>query len=91
VLEVTDTKTQDNGERPRFLDVYDDFDLFTPVNITVAAERSPPEVVIEAAVLLAAVGEYAPNRVDIFAPSGFRFLPNCFSAGRCPERPFCVM
>lgn len=53
------------------------------MNFTVATPRAPPEVVIELEVTLFDLGEKSeyPNRVDVYAPAGYKFLLSCFAPG----------
>jgi len=62
--------------------VYDDFNLYSQVNFSVSAPQSPPEVVIEVHVTILDLGEFPPNRVDVYGPSGFKFLLSCFAPGQ---------
>eukprot|EP00913_Durusdinium_trenchii_P018476 g17358.t1 len=61
----------------------DDFELLSKVNFTATTAHAPPEVVITLEVILYDLGEESeyPNRVDVYAPSGYKFLLSCFAPG----------
>jgi len=83
VLELTDDWSIANKEVAMHKGSFDDFTLLSKVNFTCGAPRSPPEVIIMIEVTIAALGEPSeyPNRIDVYAPPGFKFLLNCFSPG----------
>eukprot|EP00931_Biecheleriopsis_adriatica_P048501 TRINITY_DN28018_c0_g1_i1.p1 TRINITY_DN28018_c0_g1~~TRINITY_DN28018_c0_g1_i1.p1 ORF type:complete len:3899 (-),score=525.31 TRINITY_DN28018_c0_g1_i1:23-11719(-) len=83
VIELTDDYSVSTGEVAMHKGSFDDFTLLSQVNFTVDAPRSPPEVTIMVEVTIYELGEPSeyPNRVDVYAPSGFKFLLNCFFPG----------
>lgn len=83
VLELTDDWCIENNEVAMHKGSFDDFTLLSKVNFTCAAPRSPPEVIITIEVTIFALGEPTeyPNRIDVYAPPGYKFLLNCFAEG----------
>eukprot|EP00930_Biecheleria_cincta_P034426 TRINITY_DN23798_c0_g1_i1.p1 TRINITY_DN23798_c0_g1~~TRINITY_DN23798_c0_g1_i1.p1 ORF type:complete len:3571 (-),score=339.86 TRINITY_DN23798_c0_g1_i1:50-9406(-) len=83
VLELTDDWSIANNEVAMHKGSFDDFQLLSKVNFSCAAPKSPPEVIIMIEVTIAALGEPTeyPNRIDVYAPPGYKFLLNCFSPG----------
>jgi len=83
VVEATDDyKLAQNQVAPQKGSL-DDFELLSKVNFTVTTAAAPPEVVIVLEVTLFDLGEASeyPNRVDVYAPAGYKFLLNCFAPG----------
>ncbi|CAE7424275.1 unnamed protein product [Symbiodinium natans] len=83
VIEITDDFKQSMGQVSQQKGSLTDFELLSKVNFTCWAFRAPPEVVIVIEVTLYELGEASeyPNRVDVYAPAGYKFLLNCFAPG----------
>ncbi|CAJ1356382.1 unnamed protein product [Effrenium voratum] len=83
VVEITDDYKVIQEEVSQQKGSFDDFELLSKVNFSCTAFRAPPEVVITLEVTLYDLGEESeyPNRVDVYAPAGYKFLLNCFAPG----------
>ncbi|CAE8626840.1 unnamed protein product [Polarella glacialis] len=83
VLEFTDESALANNEVSMNMGAFDDFHLMSQINFTIVADRSPPECVVQIDVVILQLGEVTefPNRIDVYAPSGYKFLLNCFAPG----------
>jgi len=61
----------------------EDFVLLNSVNFSAVAPRSPPSTLIVVEITFRFVGEIRPTAVEVYAPVGFTFLPNCLA----PDQP----
>jgi len=82
VIELTDRAAVDAGQVSRTLGAPSDFFLVNQANFSCLAERRPPEVVVVVNLTFRDVGEVAPNRVEVYAPDGYTFLPQCLRPGQ---------
>lgn len=82
VLELSDAYALGQGWSSTTLGAPRDFILLNSVNFSVAAERSPPETLITVEVTFNFVGEIQPTVVEVYAPEGYAFLPNCLEPGQ---------
>ncbi|CAE7200134.1 unnamed protein product [Symbiodinium sp. CCMP2592] len=83
VIEITDDYKQLMDQVSEQKGSLTDFELLSKVNFSCEATRAPPEVVIVLEVTLYELGEAFeyPNRVDVYAPAGYKFLLSCFAPG----------
>eukprot|EP00439_Symbiodinium_sp_Y106_P012159 s1241_g1.t2 len=83
VIEITDDYKQLTDQVSEQKGSLTDFELLSKVNFSCEATRAPPEVVIVLEVTLYELGEAFeyPNRVDVYAPAGYKFLLSCFAPG----------
>eukprot|EP00927_Polykrikos_kofoidii_P032633 TRINITY_DN27739_c0_g1_i1.p1 TRINITY_DN27739_c0_g1~~TRINITY_DN27739_c0_g1_i1.p1 ORF type:complete len:2646 (-),score=257.87 TRINITY_DN27739_c0_g1_i1:120-7187(-) len=85
VAEVTDQRALESGIASRNLGSFPQFKLLSQINFTVAADRSPPDVVVEIEIILRSIGGFAATIIDVYAPLGYSFLPGgCFA----PNQPY---
>eukprot|EP00933_Yihiella_yeosuensis_P033298 TRINITY_DN27033_c0_g1_i1.p1 TRINITY_DN27033_c0_g1~~TRINITY_DN27033_c0_g1_i1.p1 ORF type:complete len:1449 (+),score=239.76 TRINITY_DN27033_c0_g1_i1:458-4348(+) len=82
-FEITDDHAMKYDEVSMNKGSFDDFTLMSQVNFSAEAVRSPPETLISIVITLNFVGEVTemPNRIDVYAPAGFKFILDCFAAG----------
>jgi hypothetical protein len=81
VLELNDAFTLSQNKVSGTLGSPPDFILNNSVNITFEAPDSPPDVVIPVTIQFIDAGEIPPTQVQIYAPLGYKFLPNCLAPG----------